>query len=188
MPTNVEIKARLVDREWTEAVAAALGRSAPEIIEQEDVFFRCEGARLKLRILGPKNGELVRYKRTDVAEIRSSSYVLARTEDRQNLLAILRESLEITGIVRKTRRLYRVGQTRVHIDRVEGLGEFLELEVVMRPEQTELEGKQVAESLLSVLGIKEQNLVAEAYVDLLARKHGSAGLETGLPETAARVV
>jgi len=182
MPRNVEIKARLVDREWTEALAAALSGSAPETIEQEDVFFRCEGARLKLRILGPNNGELIRYERIDAAEIRSSSYLIARTEDPQNLLAILKECLGMTGIVRKTRRLYKVGQTRVHIDRVEGLGEFLELEVVMRPEQTESEGKRVAESVLAVLGIQKQHLLAEAYVDLLAKKHGSEGLENGIAE------
>jgi adenylate cyclase class IV len=50
---------------------------------------------------------------------------------------ILTKTLGTTGVVTKTRNLYRVGQTRIHIDQVQGLGDFLELEVVLRPEQSE---------------------------------------------------
>jgi adenylate cyclase class IV len=63
-----------------------------------------------------------------------------------------------------------IGQTRVHIDQVEGLGDFLELEVVLRPGQSDFQGKTIAESLLQEFGIDQQQLVAEAYVDLLARQ------------------
>jgi len=59
---------------------------------------------------------------------------------------------------------------RVHIDRVEELGDFLELEVVLRPDQIEDEGKQSAEELLKELGIGKNHLMAETYVDLLVRK------------------
>jgi predicted adenylyl cyclase CyaB len=78
--------------------------------------------------------------------------------------------LGTAGVVRKTRLLYMVGQTRVHIDRVDGLGDFLELEVVMRPEQSEQEGKLIAEGLLSELGIEKSELLAQAYVDMLKAK------------------
>ena len=53
MPANVEIKAILHDRMAAEANAAQLSDRVPATIEQEDIFFRCDGARLKLRILGP---------------------------------------------------------------------------------------------------------------------------------------
>lgn len=46
-----------------------------------------------------------------------------------SLQAVLSEALGVQGVVKKERRLYMVGQTRVHLDRVEGLGDFLELEV-----------------------------------------------------------
>jgi len=59
----------------------------------------------------------------------------------------------------------------VHIDQVEGLGEFLELEVVLGPEQSDIEGKRIAAQLLSEFGIQDDQLIGEAYVDLLAR-HG----------------
>jgi predicted adenylyl cyclase CyaB len=167
MATNVEIKAVLRDRAAAEAWAERRSGGSPSVLEQEDVFFPCDGARLKLRILGPAHGELIRYQRTDAAEVRSSQYTIARTEDPQTLLQILQSTLGTIGTVKKTRLLYLIGQTRVHIDRVEGLGDFLELEVVMRPDQREEEGKQIAEGLLAELGIGKNDLLAQAYVDML---------------------
>jgi predicted adenylyl cyclase CyaB len=169
MPSNVEIKAMLRNRAAAEAVAARLSDTTAERMDQEDVFFNSAGARLKLRILGPERGELIRYERPDVAQIRGSKYWIARTSDPEPLREILRQTLGITGVVRKARILYKVGQTRIHIDRVEGLGDFLELEVVLRPGQTEVEGRAIAESLLANFMIEEHELVGVAYVDLLAR-------------------
>ncbi len=173
MPANVEIKAILPNPTAAEAIAARLSGTPPERIGQEDIFFHCDGARLKLRILGPERGELIRYERADVAGIRCSRYSIARTSDPALLREILGQTLGITGVVRKTRTVYLVGQTRIHIDQVEGLGNFLELEVVLRPGQTEAEGKAIAQGLLSKFKIEEQQLVGCAYVDLLAHPSGA---------------
>jgi predicted adenylyl cyclase CyaB len=173
MSANVEIKAILRNRAAAEAIAARLSERRGERIRQEDIFFHSDGARLKLRILGPKRGELIRYERPDVAGIRSSHYVIARTSDPEALREILSHTLGLTGVVRKTRTLYKIGQTRIHIDRVEGLGDFLELEVVLRPGQTEMEGSAIVREILSNFMIEENQLVAAAYVDLLARPKGS---------------
>jgi predicted adenylyl cyclase CyaB len=170
MPSNVEIKAILKNRPRVEAIAAQLSDAGPEVILQEDIFFRCDGARLKLRILGPERGELIRYERADVADTRCSRYRIARTSDPQVLLDILTRTLGRTGVVKKTRTLYLIGQTRVHLDQVQDLGDFLELEVVLRPPQSESEGKNIAEALLSSFKIDRQQLVGEAYIDLLARR------------------
>jgi predicted adenylyl cyclase CyaB len=169
MPSNVEIKAILRNRAAAEAIAARLSDRPRERIRQEDIFFHSDGARLKLRILGPKRGELIRYERPDVAGLRGSHYSIARTNDPERLQEILGRTLGITGVVRKTRTLYKVGQTRIHIDQVEGLGDFLELEVVLRPGQTEMQGTAIAREILANFMIAEDQLVAAAYVDLLAR-------------------
>ena len=169
MPCNVEIKAILRDRESVEASAARLSATGPEIIHQEDHFFHCDGARLKLRIFASDHGELIRYERTNVAETRSSHYLIARTPDPTVLLEILTRTLGRVGVVKKLRTLYLIGQTRVHLDQVSELGDFLELEVVLRPEQSEAEGKTIADSLLSTFKIDERDLLAEAYLDLLRR-------------------
>jgi predicted adenylyl cyclase CyaB len=86
------------------------------------------------------------------------------------LLEILTATLGRIGVVRKIRTLYLVGQTRIHIDQVQGLGEFLELEVVLEPGQTDSEGKSIAAALLADFGIEKQQIVAEAYVDLLSQQ------------------
>jgi predicted adenylyl cyclase CyaB len=168
MSSNIEIKAILNDRAEAESTAARLSDGGSELIRQEDVFFRCNGARLKLRILGPQREELIRYERPDVAGTRCSRYVIARTQDPQALLEILTKTLGTIGTVKKERTLYLIGQTRVHLDRVEDLGDFLELEVVLRPEQAESEGTKIAEELLKIFKIEKQQLISEAYVDLLA--------------------
>ncbi|MEW6405591.1 MAG: class IV adenylate cyclase, partial [Chloroflexota bacterium] len=71
------------------------------------------------------------------------------------------------GVVKKTRYLYMVGQTRVHLDDVEGLGQFLELEVVMRDGQPDAEGQAIAADLMKKLGVPESDLLEGAYMDLL---------------------
>jgi predicted adenylyl cyclase CyaB len=175
MPSNIDIKAVLKNRLAAEAAAVRLSDAAPETIRQEDVFFGCERGRLKLRIFAPDRGELIRYERADITDARVSHYLIARTSDPQALNEILTATLGVIGVVRKTRLLYRIGQTRVHIDDVEGLGKFLELEVVLRPGQAELEGKNIAAALLTELGIAKEELLGEAYVDLLGRQAGTTG-------------
>ena len=73
------------------------------------------------------------------------------------------------GVVRKTRYLYLAGQTRIHLDDVEGLGQFMELEVVLRPDQTDAEGQAIAEDLMARLGIRKEDLLEGAYMDLLEK-------------------
>jgi adenylate cyclase class IV len=60
-----------------------------------------------------------------------------------------------------------IARTRVHLDRVEGLGEFIELEVVLGASEASEEGVAVAHELLHRLGITSQQLVEGAYVDLV---------------------
>jgi predicted adenylyl cyclase CyaB len=173
MPTNIEIKAILTNRAAAEAVAGRLSDTSPQTIHQEDFFFACDRGRLKLRILASDRGELIRYERSDVADARESRYLIARTPDPLILKEILASTLDRIRVVKKTRILYLIGQTRVHIDEVPGLGDFLELEVVLRPGQSEVEGKNIVTALLAEFGITQKELVAEAYVDLLARRVGN---------------
>src|SRR5689334_22956576 len=110
MPLNIEIKAILKDREQVEKIVAQLTDVPPQLIAQEDHFFCCNEARLKLRILAPGSGELIRYDRDDLPEIRSSRYLIARTADPAIMLEILTRALGKAGVVTKQRTLYLVGQ------------------------------------------------------------------------------
>ena len=87
--------------------------------------------------------------------------------DPEALKEILGNTLGIEGVVRKLRTLYFIGQTRVPIDEVAGLGTFLELEVVLRDGQADARKKTIAERLMSEFGIDKQGLIPEAYIDLI---------------------
>jgi predicted adenylyl cyclase CyaB len=123
--------------------------------------------RLKLRVLAPDVGYLIYYERPDQDGPKRSDYHLAKTDEPENLKTALKLALGVRGVVRKTRYLYLVGQTRIHLDEVEGLGHFMELEVVLREGQSDAEGQAIAEDLMRRLGVREEALLEGAYMDLL---------------------
>jgi len=73
----------------------------------------------------------------------------------------------------KRRTLYLIGQTRVHLDEVQGLGDFAELEVVLQPHEAVSDGVAIMHGLMDKLGILPGQLVADAYIDLLTRRADS---------------
>jgi predicted adenylyl cyclase CyaB len=167
MPTNIEIKARASAWDRQHHLARQLSGSPPQRIVQEDVFFHATTGRLKLRILSATTGELIFYHRPDAAGPKQSDYRISRTDDPEGLRALLASALGTRGIVRKQRDLYLVGQTRIHFDSVDGLGRFIELEVVLPDSQRREDGVQIAEDLMARLEIRPDDLVTGAYVDLL---------------------
>lgn len=172
MPSNIEIKAHARNFEDITSRAEKLSDRPVEVIPQEDIFFNTPQGRLKLRILG-EHGQLIYYTRPDREGPKRSDYHIARTDDPQNLKRVLELAYGIRGIVRKTRYLYLVGQTRIHLDDVEGLGQFMELEVVLGEGQGEAEGQRTAEALMSALGVERDDLIEGAYMDLLEKPSGN---------------
>jgi predicted adenylyl cyclase CyaB len=167
MPRNVEIKARVFDRPGLEAIVAGLAERGPELIVQDDTFFACPRGRLKLRDFGNGRGELIAYERPDASGPKTSDYSITSTAHPEGLRQALTRALGTIGRVRKQRTLYLIGRTRVHLDRVEGLGEHLELEVVLDVAEDAACGEAEARTLLQRLGIGAGALVAGAYLDLL---------------------
>jgi adenylate cyclase len=145
--------------------AAALADGPVQELQQEDVFFTVPRGRLKLRT---QNGtsELIYYFRENASGPRESSYLCIPIPDAASARQMLALVHGQRGIIRKTRRLYIAGQTRIHLDRVENLGDFLELEVVLRDRQSVEEGAAIARGLMGRLGIREEHLVDRAYIDL----------------------
>jgi adenylate cyclase len=166
MGRNVEIKARSAEPAKQRTVVEALADHGPEILEQEDTFFHCPEGRLKLRRLSPDEGELIFYRRPDTLEPTESRYEIFRTSKPEMLAAVLAAALGVLGVVRKTRTLFLAGSTRIHLDTVEGLGEFIELEVVLTPQQDQAAGIETARRLMERIGIRHEDLVARAYLDL----------------------
>lgn len=172
MPRNIEIKARIEDCAQLEARVAAIATQGPVTIRQDDTFFVCASGRLKLRDFLDGSGELIWYQRADAQGPKTSTYVRTPTVDPAGLRAALTQAHGLAGRVCKQRRLYLVGRTRVHLDVVEGLGHFMELEVVLADDEPEAVGMREAEALMQTLGIAPQALLSGAYVDLLAASTG----------------
>ena len=170
MARNIEIKARVDNLDALASKAAALADEGPIEIAQDDTFFRCEGGRLKLRVFSETEAELIFYKRPDQAGPKESFYVRSRTSEPASLCVALSLAYGQAGRVRKRRTLYLVGRTRVHLDRVEGLGDFLELEVVLAEGESSQSGIETAHQFMAQLGVEPSQLVEGAYVDLLTEK------------------
>ena len=168
MARNIEIKAGIGNFEALQPKVAALADHGPVEIAQDDVFFRCEAGRLKLRTFAETVGELIFYQRPDLPGPKESFYVRSPAHEPAALREVLSRAYGEIGRVRKKRLLYRVGRTRVHLDSVESLGDFVELEVVLAERESPQAGIDVARQLMSQLGIEPAQFIEGSYLDLIA--------------------
>ncbi len=167
MARNIEIKARVESIDSMSPRAAALADAGPIELVQDDTFFACQRGRLKLRVLAPDKGELIFYRRADLRGPKESFYLLSPTADPDTLRETLSLAYGQVGRIRKKRTLYLVGRTRIHLDRIEGLGDFIELEVVMEQDEDLKNGQATALEIMRQLNIFPEQLVEGSYIDLL---------------------
>ncbi|MFM5816182.1 class IV adenylate cyclase [Aeromonas dhakensis] len=170
MPRNIEIKAKIESIDLLLPKALAIADQGPVEIEQDDTFFRCDAGRLKLRTLSPSAGELIFYRRADQQGPKESFYQLTPTYEPDRLRETLSLAWGQIGRVQKKRTLLLVGRTRIHLDRVQGLGHFLELEVVLEEDEPLEAGMQEANDIMAQIGVEPSRLIEGAYLDLLLRQ------------------
>lgn len=168
MPRNIEIKARIESVEALLPRARALADGPAELIVQDDTFFAVPHGRLKLREFADGSAELIHYHRPDTEDAKASDYVRVPVPDPAALREALTRGCGQAGRVLKRRWLLLAGQTRIHLDRVEDLGDFIELEVVLGEAHSDDQGRAVAEGLMHDLGLAHAPRLAGAYRDLLA--------------------
>jgi homotetrameric cytidine deaminase len=162
---NVELKALDPDPARSLERALELGAEDRGVIVQRDTYFRVAHGRLKLREEEPGEAHLIAYVRPDAAEVRVSSYRVVPVPDPAGMLAALGETNGIDVVVAKRRRLLLWESVRIHLDEVEGLGSFLELEAVAEPDSDlKREQRQVAQ-LREALEIRDDALREGSYSD-----------------------
>ncbi|KAJ8680205.1 hypothetical protein QAD02_015992 [Eretmocerus hayati] len=174
---NIEIKARVDDIDEVEKRAKELSDTPLEVIKQHDIFFNlpsvqsASGGRLKLRQFQDNSGELIYYERPNVEGPKMCNYskIDLDQQRKEELKELLIKSNGILGNVKKTRHLYMVGNTRIHIDRVFELGNFMELEVAISDTDDPVEGEKIAKNLMKDLGIPETSLLSGAYMDMIIK-------------------
>jgi predicted adenylyl cyclase CyaB len=135
---------------------------------QVDTYFVVPKGRLKLRESGRNPSTLIYYEREDTHDSKQSDYHLVSIDGKPaRLRNVLTRALGILVQVRKTREVFNYGNTRIHLDVVERLGSFIEFEYVVGGESPVEDGKEVLGRLKQHFGIREEDLVATSYSDLL---------------------
>lgn len=170
MNRNVEIKARVDSYEETRQIVEKITGQAPIEINQEDIYFNVSGGRIKLRILSPTQGNLIYYNRPNIPGPKTSDYYLVEINNPGDCKALLQAAYGIRSKVKKVRHLYKYGRTRIHLDEVEKLGAFIELEVVLSPDESYEAGEYEANELIGKLGINDSQLISDSYVDIMERQ------------------
>jgi adenylate cyclase class IV len=164
---NLEVKAIDPDPRATLEAALGLGAEDRGLLHQRDTYFHAVIGRLKLREAPPRPAELIAYDRAELAGPKVSLYRVVPVADHVALIDALSDSLGVRCVVEKARRLLLWRNVRIHLDRVTGLGHFVELEAVATaPGGLEVERDRV-EQLREVLGIADERLVSRGYADLL---------------------
>lgn len=149
------------------AVCASLGAEARGLLVQRDTYFEAPSGRLKLREESAAAPHLIAYRRADESDQRESRYRIVEVGQAGELIAALGSSLGVKVVVEKRRRLFLWRQVRIHLDLVEGLGSFIELEAVAAASSDlSLERQKVA-ALREEFGLADADLLAGSYSDLI---------------------
>jgi homotetrameric cytidine deaminase len=165
---NVEIKARDADPAATASRCEALGAVDHGVLHQRDTYFAGRHGRLKLREEDGGAAELIAYRRPDATEPEESAFIRAAAGDPAALREALDAALGVTVVVAKRRRLFSWENVRIHLDDVEGLGTFVELEALVGPGLNDrAEALDKVARLRAELAISDHALVAVGYSDLL---------------------
>ncbi len=180
---NVEYKAELRDPALARSIAARIGAVLKEIMQQTDTYFRVADARMKKRetayveeanygqrVIGSERvTEYIRYERPDEARARVSEYEVY-TPERFRELYGERGVPEAGVVVRKVRELWMWEGVRIHLDRVEGLGHYIEFEAPVTEERSVERCRELVGELIEAFRPVMGEGIGRGYADLIAGK------------------
>jgi len=165
---NLEAKFKLDDLERARKQAEAIKYQFKATLVQRDTFFRVTEGKLKLR--EEESGAwMIFYGRRDSRDLKLSSYEIVSIAEPEKTREMLTQALGTIATVRKTRILMMRDHVRLHLDRVDDLGEFGEIEAVLGEHGDPEASRPAVDELLRVLNINRENLIAESYFEMLMR-------------------
>jgi predicted adenylyl cyclase CyaB len=124
---------------------------------------------LKLREIAGRGAWLVWYERPDRTDAKASDYLLVPVSDPAGLKTALSQAIGIRGVVNKLRHIYLFQNVRIHLDDVEGAGQFLEFEAVLGDRVDDAAGERQIAELRREFGLDEADLLGGSYGDMLVR-------------------
>ena len=164
---NLELKARDRDPARSLQVCRDLGAEDKGTLIQRDTYFEVPRGRLKLREEPDAAATLIAYERPDLTGNKESRYRLVEVPEPAELRDALASVLGITVVVGKARRLFIFEGVRIHLDRVDDLGDFIEFEGVAADGEDPGRFADLLDDLRGSLGIRDEDLLRESYSDLL---------------------
>lgn len=165
---NIEIKARCGDLDAARRISRELATRYVGVDRQIDTYFVTRSGRLKLRESSLSGGQLIPYLRPDQAGPKRSDYQVIPVPLPAQLKALLSELLGVHRVVEKQREIFLVDNVRIHLDRVHGLGDFLELEAVFDASAAaEAEERAKVDRLMQALGVAAGDLLETSYEGLV---------------------
>jgi predicted adenylyl cyclase CyaB len=168
MPRNFEIKAKVNDISLLEKIAIEIGARFDADFVQVDTYFDTWDGRLKMREFGNDRAELIFYRRVETSERRWSDYEVVQVCEPEKLKNLLAKIFGLKVVVEKRRKVYLYENARIHLDKVNGLGDFIEFEVMCDGDEKQVE--ELMEFLIERFGLKQENFIKVSYSDLLIQK------------------
>jgi adenylate cyclase, class 2 len=163
---NLEAKFRLGDAVLARKRAEAIGFDFRGVLSQHDTFFATPHGKLKLRIQ-PDGAWLIHYQRRPDSKLEVSNYQIAAVADSSRVREVLAAALGIIAEVSKTRVLLVRRNIRLHLDKVEGLGDFGEIEAVLSPDNAPHDYQAEIAGILDALQIRASELIQPSYFELI---------------------
>lgn len=163
------MKARCADPEAVLVRLRELGAVEQGVDHQVDAYFEAQSGRLKLRV-GDIENHLIHYERPDELGPKPSVVTLypTRPDEAPGLRQLLAGALGVLVVVDKQRHILWIGDVKFHVDRVQGLGSFVEIEALDRSGTLgENRLRALCDRYVGLLGISEADLEARSYSDLL---------------------
>lgn len=172
---NIECKAIDPNPSASLEVCKALGAQDRGIIAQRDTYFAVAKGGLKLREEQPGRPHLVQFERANEPQQRESRYRIVEVGDGEALRAALAAAIGIRGVVVKRRHLLLWRSVRIHLDEVEQLGTFIELEAVAPPDSDLAHEHRLVAELRDALSITDDRLIALGYAEQLLQAGSDPG-------------
>lgn len=167
MNINMEIKAICRNAVQVRETLLSNGARFIGVDKQEDTYFKVNEGRLKLRI-GNIESNLIFYRRNNQQGPKQSDFKLVKVEDATSLKEILTAAIGVLKIVSKSREIYFINNVKFHIDSLQNLGEFLEIEASnLSVDKTIDELKSQCEYYIKLLSISEEDLITHSYSDMI---------------------
>ncbi|MCK5044410.1 class IV adenylate cyclase [Candidatus Parcubacteria bacterium] len=163
---DIEIKAVFEDHNKIRDIISQKGAKLIGVFDMEDIYFNVPHGRLKARA-GDIKDILIQYNRENISTPKKSEFLVSVIQKDSNIIPSLSKALGVKVIVRKKREIWILDNIRFHIDNVEELGKFIEIEARGESDDDLPKLKKQIKEFLDLFNIEEDNFIKGSYSDLI---------------------